>query len=147
MADKEHATVIAKKANHTLEFINISCLIHGEQDRTVHYTNQKELDLILDIFKDESDKENIPVRLVVIDVVGRKTTINYNFTPLHKLGERTILGDRTASVRYNPKALITVQRTSKELLHERILKWHKQYELGFITEEVLLIKLKELMDE
>ena len=147
MADKEHATVIAKKAAHTIQFINIGCLIKGDKDKVYNYTNQQELDLIISICKDESDKKNVPVRLVVIDVVGRKTTINYNFTPLHKLGERTILGDRTASVRYNPKALITVQRTSKELLHERMLKWHKQYELGFITEEVLLIKLKELMDE
>jgi|TARA_R100000306_G_C4326568_1_gene117981 hypothetical protein len=147
VADKEFATVIAKKANHTLEFINISCLIHGEQDRTVHYTNQKELDLILDIFKDESDKENIPVRLVVIDMVGRQTTINYNFAPLHKLGDITVVGDKTASVRYFPNQLITAQRTSKEYLHERMHKWHKQYELGFITEEALLTKLKELIDE
>ena len=147
MADKEHATVIAKKADHTIQFINIGCLIKGDKDKIYNYTNQQELDLIISICKDESDKKNVPVRLVVIDVVGRKTTINYNLTPLHKLGERTILCDRTASVRYNPKALITVQRTSKELLHERMLKWHKQYELGFITEEVLLIKLKELMDE
>ena len=84
---------------------------------------------------------------MVIDVVGRKTTINYNFISLNKLGERTIVGDKTASVRYNPNRMMTVQRTGKELLHQRLLKWHKQYELGFITEEALLIKLKELTDE
>ena len=147
MADKEFATVIAKKAKHTLEFINIGCLIKGDKDKTYNYTNQEELNLILDICKEESDKNNVPIRIVVIDVVGRKTTINYNFISLNKLGERTIVGDKTASVRYNPNRMMTVQRTGKELLHQRMLKWHKQYELGFITEEALLIKLKELTDE
>ena len=76
MADKEFATVIAKKAKHTLEFINIGCLIEGDKDKTYNYTNQKELNLILDICKEESDKKNVPIRIVVIDAVGRKTTIN-----------------------------------------------------------------------
>ena len=111
MADKEHATIIVKKAKHTLEFINIGCLIEGDKDKTYNYSPYalkdqdgkplvdehgkqiKELDFILDICKEESDRKNVPIKIVVIDAVGRKTTINYNFTPLHKLGERTVIGD------------------------------------------------------
>ena len=144
--DKEFTTVIADKKQHSIELINIAKLIKGEQDRTTYYSNQDELDQLFIIFKKEADKKNIPIKLMVIDTKGNTTTINYNFDINKRLEDKTILGDKSTSVRYRPNRMVSVQLTSKELLLGRMKKWHKQYELGFITEEAFLIKLKELKD-
>ena len=103
--DKEFTTVIADKKQHSIELINIAKLIKGEQDRTTYYSNQEELDQLFIIFKEEADKKNIPIKLMVIDTKGNTTTINYNFDTNKRLEDKTILGDKSTSVRYRPNRM------------------------------------------
>ena len=162
--DQEHATIVIKKAGHTMELINIGCLVKGEEDRILIYSNQamkgedgeplvdedgkqvKELDLILDIFKEASLEQDIPIRIVVINTVGSVTTTEYNFKTDAKLDQATVLGDKSTSVRYIPNSMVKVEKSSKELLSERMEKVHGQYILGFISEKTLLDKLRKIKD-
>ena len=147
-----------------MELVNIGCLVKGEEDRILIYSNQamkgedgeplvdedgkqvKELDLILDIFKEASLEQDIPIRIVVISTVGSVTTTEYNFKTDAKLDQATVLGDKSTSVRYIPNSMVKVEKSSKELLNERMEKVHGQYILGFISEKTLLDKLRKIKD-
>jgi len=162
--DQEHATIVIKKAGHSIELINIGCLVKGEEDKTLIYSNQamkgedgeplvdedgkqvRELDLILDIFKEASLEQDIPIRIVVINTVGSVTTTEYNFKTDAKLDQATVLGDKSTSVRYIPNSMVKVEKSSKELLNERMEKVYGQYQLGFISEKTLLDKLRKIKD-
>ena len=154
--DQEHATIVIKKAGHSIELINIGCLVKGEEDKTLIYSSQavkgedgeqvRELDLILDIFKEASLEQDIPIRIVVISTVGSVTTTEYNFKTDAKLDQATVLGDKSTSVRYIPNSMVKVEKSSKELLNERMEKVHGQYILGFISEKTLLDKLRKIKD-
>ena len=154
--DQEHATIVIKKAGHSIELVNIGCLVKGEEDRTLIYSSQvmegedgeqvRELDLILDIFKEASLEQDIPIRIVVISTVGSVTTTEYNFKTDAKLDQATVLGDKSTSVRYIPNSMVKVEKSSKELLNERMEKVHGQYILGFISEKTLLDKLRKIKD-
>jgi len=161
---QEHATIVIKKAGHSIELINIGCLVEGEEDRILIYSNQamkgedgeplvdedgkqvRELDLILDIFKEASLEQDIPIRIVVINTVGSVTTTEYNFKTDAKLDQATVLGDKSTSVRYIPNSMVKVEKSSKELLNERMEKVHGQYILGLISEKTLLDKLRKIKD-
>ena len=154
--DQEHATIVIKKAGHSIELINIGCLVKGEEDKTLIYSSQvmkgedgeqvRELDLILDIFKEASLEQDIPIRIVVISTVGSVTTTEYNFKTDAKLDQATVLGDKSTSVRYIPNSMVKVEKSSKELLNERMEKVHGQYILGLISEKTLLDKLRKIKD-
>ena len=154
--DQEHATIVIKKAGHSMELVNIGCLVKGEEDRTLIYSSQvmegedgeqvRELDLILDIFKEASLEQDIPIRIVVISTVGSVTTTEYNFKTDAKLDQATVLGDKSTSVRYIPNSMVKVEKSSKELLNERMEKVHGQYILGLISEKTLLDKLRKIKD-
>jgi hypothetical protein len=153
---QEHATIVIKKAGHSIELINIGCLVKGEEDKTLIYSSQvmegedgeqvRELDLILDIFKEASLEQDIPIRIVVINTVGSVTTTEYNFKTDAKLDQATVLGDKSTSVRYIPNSMVKVEKSSKELLNERMEKVYGQYQLGFISEKTLLDKLRKIKD-
>jgi len=154
--DQEHATIVIKKAGHSIELINIGCLVKGEEDKTLIYSSQvmkgedgeqvRELDLILDMFKEASLEQDVPIRIVVINTVGSVTTTEYNFKTDAKLDQATVLGDKSTSVRYIPNSMVKVEKSSKELLNERMEKVHGQYILGFISEKTLLDKLRKIKD-
>ena len=162
--DQEHATIVIKKAGHSMELINIGCLVEGEEDRILIYSNEvvndedgkplvdedgkqvKELDRTLNTFKEESLDKDVPIRIVVISTVGSVTTTEYNFKTKAKLDQATVLGDKSTSVRYIPNSMVKVEKSSKELLNERMEKVHGQYILGFISEKTLLDKLRKIKD-
>ena len=154
--DQEHATIVIKKAGHSIELINIGCLVKGEEDKTLIYSSQvmkgedgeqvRELDLILDMFKEASLEQDVPIRIVVINTVGSVTTTEYNFKTDAKLDQATVLGDKSTSVRYIPNSMVKVEKSSKELLNERMEKVHGQYILGLISEKTLLDKLRKIKD-
>jgi len=162
--DQEHATIVIKKAGHSIELINIGCLVKGDEDRTLIYSSQavkgedgehivdedgkkvKELDFILNTFKEESLDKDVPIRIVVINTVGSVSTTEYNFKTDAKLDQATVLGDKSTSVRYIPNSMVKVERSSKELLNDRIEKVYGQYKLGFISEETLMNKIRKLKD-
>jgi len=56
------------------------------------------------------------------------------------------LGDKSTSVRYIPNSMVKVEKSSKELLNERMEKVYGQYQLGFISEKTLLDKLRKIKD-
>lgn len=56
------------------------------------------------------------------------------------------MGDKSTSVRYIPNSMVKVEKSSKELLNERMEKVYGQYQLGFISEKTLLDKLRKIKD-